>query len=212
MGFIPSHLTFLSKKTINLVSANGQPIRRGDRTANVGIGFTQVVNGKRLSNTLDFDVSFYEADIEVDAILSYPWMSANKIGIFPHHCALARDEPEFTLLYGKMNWRANKEVEDQISLEGGDTRVVYKMKPKHRYRRLKYTKHHPNQRGLMATKPHAPPPMVPELPTASEGITETHAWHWAATSKFPSGCGWWGRWLPCNFECPPKVGTPNQNN
>ena len=65
------------------------------------MGFTQEVDGRVLGEVLEFDVQFWEADIEVDAILSYPWMYQNHIGIFPHHRALARDRPEFTLLYGK---------------------------------------------------------------------------------------------------------------
>jgi hypothetical protein len=49
---------------------------------------------------LVFDVTFWEAEIEVDAILSHPWLFENKNGFFPHHKALAVDSPRFTLLYG----------------------------------------------------------------------------------------------------------------
>ena len=47
-----------------------------------------------------FDTLCYEADINVDMILSYPWMRENKVGIFPHHKALVVDEPRLMLLYG----------------------------------------------------------------------------------------------------------------
>ena len=43
---------------------------------------------------------FYEADIQVDAILSYPWLVQNKIGVLPHRRALVTDLPDFVLLYG----------------------------------------------------------------------------------------------------------------
>ena len=45
-------------------------------------------------------MEFYTAKLDVDAILSYPWLCENKIGVSPHKNALALDEPELTLLYG----------------------------------------------------------------------------------------------------------------
>ena len=55
----------------------------------------------KMDDTLEFEVEFWEAQIEVDAILSFPWMCEHKIGIFPHHQALAMDHPVFKLLYGR---------------------------------------------------------------------------------------------------------------
>ena len=49
---------------------------------------------------MKFDVEFYEANIKVDAILSYPWLSQAKLGIFPHHKALVLDSPGLNFLYG----------------------------------------------------------------------------------------------------------------
>ena len=46
------------------------------------------------------DCQFYEADITVDAILAFPWLQANRIGVFPHLKALATMEPEFSTLLG----------------------------------------------------------------------------------------------------------------
>ena len=46
------------------------------------------------------NAEFYEADIKVDAILSYPWLVQNKIGVLPHRKALVTDLPDFVLLYG----------------------------------------------------------------------------------------------------------------
>ena len=55
--------------------------------------FTQEVDGEIQGKELTFDVTFWEAEIEVDAILSHPWLFENKIGVFPHHKALAVDRP-----------------------------------------------------------------------------------------------------------------------
>ena len=48
-------------------------------TADVKVYFTQELNGE--GKELDFDVTFWEADIEVDAILSHSWLFENKIGV-----------------------------------------------------------------------------------------------------------------------------------
>ena len=112
-GVIPSDLTYPARKVLQLVAANGQPIQGGGRTASMKLGFTQEVDGRLLGEELDFDVQFWEADIEVDAILSYPWMCQNRIGIFPHHRALARDRPVFTLLYGRGSKRVRAIMKEQ---------------------------------------------------------------------------------------------------
>ncbi len=57
------------------------------------------------SPTVFFSGEFYGADIEVDAIFSYPWMRENGIGVFPHRDALAKDHSRFGLLYA---WRENQ--------------------------------------------------------------------------------------------------------
>ena len=49
---------------------------------------------------VSLSATFYEAAIQVDAILAYPWMKVNEIGVFPHKRALALDFPELVLLYG----------------------------------------------------------------------------------------------------------------
>jgi len=49
---------------------------------------------------VDIETEFYEANIRVDAILSYPWLAQVKLGIFPHHRALVLDNPELSFLFG----------------------------------------------------------------------------------------------------------------
>ena len=50
----------------------------------VHVGFVPEVGGRRQPNFLEFGATFYEADIKVDAILSYSWMVQEKMGVFPH--------------------------------------------------------------------------------------------------------------------------------
>ena len=99
-GLVPKRFTRPAHKVLELVAVNGQVLQGGKTTADVKVYFTQEVNGEIQGKELDFNVTFWEADIEVDAILSHPWLFENKIGVFPHHKALAVDRPRFTLLYG----------------------------------------------------------------------------------------------------------------
>ena len=117
VGLIPTHLTYPAKKILRLVAANGQAIRGGDRTVVANLKFMQEVGGVRLKDTLNYSVEFWEADIEVDAILSFPWMCENRLGIFPHHRALAKDHPVFTLLYGHCVTKRNREG-NQVGMVG----------------------------------------------------------------------------------------------
>ena len=66
----------------------------------VGLGFHQEVDGLRLPGMKTFKTAFYEAYIKIDAILSYPWMRKNELGVFPHLGALVMDKPKMALLYG----------------------------------------------------------------------------------------------------------------
>ena len=43
-------------------------------------------------------IEFYVADIQVDAILSHPWLLENKLGVFPHLKALAQGGSGMVLL------------------------------------------------------------------------------------------------------------------
>eukprot|EP00667_Euglena_gracilis_P032553 EG_transcript_50312 len=80
----------------------------GNKKVTLGVTFRQKFNGEFLPNLVSCETEFYEASMEVDAILSFPWMSQNHIGVFPHHKALAIDEPYFALLYGWTGERKQK--------------------------------------------------------------------------------------------------------
>ena len=59
-----------------------------------------------------FKGDFYEAAIEMDMILSYPWLRENRLGVFPHRNALAMDEPNFQLVMGKNPKKSKKFFRD----------------------------------------------------------------------------------------------------
>ncbi len=50
-----------------------------------------------------YDAKFWESEIEEGAILSYDWLLRNKVGVFPHHRALALDTSNLRLIYGKQS-------------------------------------------------------------------------------------------------------------
>jgi hypothetical protein len=49
------------------------------------------------------EADFHDADIQVDAIIGYPWLEANQLGVFPHLRALALMASEVILLRGEQN-------------------------------------------------------------------------------------------------------------
>ena len=89
-----------ASQRLNLRTANGQKLEGGERNVEVVLGFRQVVNGEMLPQLSWHNAVFFEADIRVDAILSFPWLVSHGIGVFPHLKALSLLEPEFTLLLG----------------------------------------------------------------------------------------------------------------
>ena len=99
-GLVAPHLLSHAESPIRLLAANGQTIQGGDKLLTLRMDFLQVRNGVCSSEMLIVGGTFFQAAIEVDMILSYPWLRENKIGVFAHHNSLALDEPEFTLLYG----------------------------------------------------------------------------------------------------------------
>ena len=97
---VPDHLMFSATQPLNFRTANGQRLEGGERVAETSLGFRQILEGHPLDEFLWKNAIFYEADIQVDAILSYPWLRGQKIGVFPHLRALAMTEPHFVLLLG----------------------------------------------------------------------------------------------------------------
>ena len=97
---LPRHLTYAAGRPLKFVTASGQHLDGGATCVDLTLEFMQVVAGEVLPDLLRREATFYEADIKVDAILSYPWMSKNPIGVLPHLEAMALEEPKLILLFG----------------------------------------------------------------------------------------------------------------
>jgi hypothetical protein len=83
IGLLPEHLFFSAPRILKLLTANGQRLAGGARIVETTLGFTPEKKGVRQKEKWYCNAEFYEADIQVDAILSYPWMVKNKIGVLP---------------------------------------------------------------------------------------------------------------------------------
>ena len=101
----------MASKPVRLVAANGLPLSGGSRSTALDISFVQVREHEILPDACIIHGEFYEADIDVDAIISYPWLSGQSVGVYPHLCALSILTPSHTLLYGSIrDWEVQKEV------------------------------------------------------------------------------------------------------
>lgn len=98
-GLFPDQFFQPAQTPVNLVAANGTPLEGGRRDIVLHFNLRKVQNGVEQAKPATCQVVFHEADIQVDAIIGYPWLYFCKVGIFPHHNALAVENP-FTLLYG----------------------------------------------------------------------------------------------------------------
>jgi hypothetical protein len=99
-NLLPSHLFYPSRNPLRLLAANGLLMQGGSFEIDLDLTFTQ--HFQDYPGVADFctHASFYEADIGVDAILSFPWLSSRKLGIFPHRRALALEGPPLSFLKG----------------------------------------------------------------------------------------------------------------
>ena len=103
LGKMPRHLVYAAPQPLRFLTANGQRLGGGGTCIDLTLEFMQMVDGKMLPELLRTNATFYEADIKVDAILSFPWMAQNGIGVFPHLKAMALVKPQLTLLLGVSN-------------------------------------------------------------------------------------------------------------
>ena len=99
-GLLPEHLTYPATKPLRFETANGQALGGGNVCTRLKLKLISESGELSSPENVEFDVEFYEANIKVDAILSYPWLAQAKLGIFPHHKALVLDSPGLKFLYG----------------------------------------------------------------------------------------------------------------
>ncbi len=97
---VPPESWRIAEDPVRLITANNTVLKGGDVVVDLGLFFEVVENGYAHPQPIFLKAEFYAAEIEVDAILSYPWLRENQMGVFPHHDALAIDQPTFALLYG----------------------------------------------------------------------------------------------------------------
>ena len=122
-GLFERRLFGEAEKPVQLIAANGQRLGGGTKTIKLDMGFNPSEGGSITQDKLWYEAECYEADINIDVILSYPWMCKNKIGIFPHHKALVVDDPRLMLLYGEENGEKREKIEGS-DLECLATRIV----------------------------------------------------------------------------------------
>ena len=121
---VPNHLLSCARQAVKLVAANQQLIEGGERVVSLQLEFQVTGTSKGAREFALFEGEFYEASIDVDMILSYPWLRENRLGVFPHHNALAIDEPRFLLLQGGIPQRKRYSSKKRgARVSGGDSRV-----------------------------------------------------------------------------------------
>jgi hypothetical protein len=101
---VPFQFFKRAETPLKLITANNSILEGGSLVVDLGLNFVVEEDGFLQPNPVFFSGEFYGANIEVDAILSYPWMRENGVGVFPHRDALAKDHPRFGLLYA---WKEN---------------------------------------------------------------------------------------------------------
>ena len=97
-GIVPTHLTTLTQRPLELVAANGQIISGGDRETETKNFFSKTDPDGKGHEKRNCRAIFHVKSIGVDAFLSYPWLNEHKIGIFPHLESLAIPHREQELL------------------------------------------------------------------------------------------------------------------
>jgi hypothetical protein len=99
-GLIPEHLFYPAKDPVKFETGSGQSPAGGSKCTIVKLLLRLEKNDNVEPEEVGYNAEFYDAEIKVDAILSYPWLAKAKLGIFPHHHALVLDCPELSFLYG----------------------------------------------------------------------------------------------------------------
>ena len=96
----------------------------------IRLQFSSIEGTKDRPQIYEKKATFYEAEIKVDAIISYPWLLENKLGVIPHRRAVVMEDLEIVLLTGLYYSLPNKEKKWwKISPgEGGSTRCKLREK------------------------------------------------------------------------------------
>ena len=92
-GLLPPHIMQISKNPLALVTADGTRMDGGSREVTLKLTFKLDQPDQTGNVEWSTTGTFHDADIQVDAILSYPWLEQSKLGVFPHLGSLVRLPP-----------------------------------------------------------------------------------------------------------------------
>lgn len=101
-GLFPHSCFLPAQKPAELTTANGTRLEGGSHEIVLHFDLRKIQNGVEQNSPARCQVVFHSAEIQVDAIIGYPWLYYCQVGVFPSLGALAIAEP-FTLLYG-LRW------------------------------------------------------------------------------------------------------------
>ena len=93
---------------LTLVAANGQVLEGGKSTIELRMKFYQSSEVTEVQSEVELDGEFFEANIGIDAILSYPWCKKHHLAGVPHLKCLAKVQPNLILVYGEKRHRLGK--------------------------------------------------------------------------------------------------------
>ena len=79
-GLVPQHLMYPASNPLRFETANGDFLSGGSMCTKMKLLLNSDSGELSGPEPMDFNVEFYEANIKVDAILSYPWLAQAKLG------------------------------------------------------------------------------------------------------------------------------------
>ena len=95
IGLLHTEEVRRSHRPLALRTADGSKMRGGTQEAVLRLAFDGGLQGGREWSVV---AAFHDADLQMDAIIGFPWMQAQQLGVFPHLEALARwEEPRMLL-------------------------------------------------------------------------------------------------------------------
>ena len=89
-GLLPARYLQKARNPISLLTADGTHMAGGSKETSLCLCLRTHTEEGQEEGQWCCETSFHEAEIGVDAILSYPWLKGLKVGVFLHIKALVR--------------------------------------------------------------------------------------------------------------------------
>ena len=103
-----------SRRPLALATADGSRMRGGAHEARLELVLQADRELPQGGTTWSAPASFHDADIQVDALIGYPWLQRHKLGVFPHLRALALETRGiFLLLRGESSSGLETELPEE---------------------------------------------------------------------------------------------------